>query len=170
MAMLARCENAAGGVLRIGERKLKAEDPEGAEADFREALALGRMVGMSEPSLFITTHTAINMMENAYAGLLRVAEAEESREAERWRGETGVLYIGRSDLYNRLQGYLKELDEKPPASAEELLRREAAAVEHTVLGIGLTPPSDRRAAEAEPSDSPAEQASPAETEGAAAPG
>jgi hypothetical protein len=160
--MLARCDNAARGVLRIGERKLTAEDLEGAEADFREALAIGQMVGMSEPSLFITTNAAINMMENAYAGLLRVAEAEESREVERWRGETGVLYIGRADLYSRMQTYLKNLDEEPPGSAEELLRLEAAAVEHTVLGIGLTPPADRRAAEATPSDATAEEAAPPE--------
>ena len=156
MMLLTRCQNAERALLRSGEAKLEAEDIEGAEADFRAALEMGRMVGISRPSLFLTANTATNMMEDAYAGLLRVAEIQGSREAERWKGETGVLYIARGDLLGKLQVYLKNLKEKPPGSAEELLRLEAAAVEYALLGIGLTPPTAQEAAQAEPSDSSSE--------------
>ena len=93
------------------------------------------------------------MMEDAYARLLRLAQMQGSREAERWNGETGVLYIARGDLFSKLQVYLKNLQEKPPGSVEELLRLEAGAVEYALLGIGLTPPTAREAPEAEPSAS-----------------
>jgi len=156
MMLLTGCQNAARALLRSGEGKLEAEDAEGAEADFRAALEMGRMVGMSRPSLFVTSHTAINMMEDAYARLLRVAQIQGSREAERWKGETGVLYIARGDLFGNLQNYLKGLKEKPPGSAEELLRLEAAAVEYALLGIGVTPPTAQEAAQGESSDSSSE--------------
>lgn len=156
MMFLARCQNAERALLRSGEAKLEAEDAEGAEADFRAALEMGRMAGISSPSLFLTANTAINMMEDAYVRLTRVAEIQGSREAERWKGETGVLYIARGDLLGKLQSYLEGIREKPPASVEELLRLEAAAVEYALLGIGLTPPTAQEAAQAEPSDSSSE--------------
>jgi tetratricopeptide (TPR) repeat protein len=156
MTLLARCQNTARALLRSGEAKLGAEDAEGAEADFRAALGMGRMVGVCRPSLFVTANTAINMMEEAYARLQRVAEIQGSREAERWKGETGVLYIARGDLFNKLQNYVKGLQEKPPGSVEELLRLEAAAVEYALLGIGVTPPTAQEGPQAESSGSSVE--------------
>ncbi len=64
---------------------------------------------------------------------------EKTREVEAWKGEIGVLYIGRGDMVGALQGYMKSLDEHPPASIDEMLDREGERVAHTMLGVGLSP-------------------------------
>ncbi|UCC69359.1 MAG: hypothetical protein JSV79_05460 [Armatimonadota bacterium] len=148
--MVAPCQELSEALLRMGEEKMAKEDLAAAEADFRDALKLGRMVGEGDPSLFITTHIAINMMEDAYARLLGVAKAKESREAERWAGELGVLQVGRTELYGALQIYAKEVADSPPETAEELLSLEAKHVERTMLGIGLKPPADQEKVPADP--------------------
>jgi tetratricopeptide (TPR) repeat protein len=139
--LLARCQNVSRALLRLGEQEHQSGDLDAAESRFQEALAVARAVGSAEPSLFITTNAAIDMMENAYGHLLAVAEEKGSHEAQRWRGELGVLQIARADLLVSLQRYLERLDEQPPESLAELLRFEAESVEPAVLGIGLTPPT-----------------------------
>ncbi len=58
----------------------------------------------------------------------------------------GVLQIGRAELYGNLQAYLKEVNDNPPETVAELLDLQAKCIERTILGIGLTPASDREPA------------------------
>jgi tetratricopeptide (TPR) repeat protein len=213
METLARCQNVSRALLRRGEEEMAAGDLEAAEVKFREALAVARMVAMSDPNLVIATSIAINMMEDAYARLVMhaaramvsaqfaklhssaaeqaryfrewwesdasghkmdtapralsdprwtfesldsvytwllereaVSAPEEKAERDRWSGEMGVLQIGRAELYGALQTYLKKVNDSPPETVRELLDLEARCVERTILGIRLTPASDREPA------------------------
>ena len=143
LELLRRCQNASRGLLRFGAGKLQAGEVEAAEEHSRKALAVGRLAGMAEPNVIITVNAGINMLEDAYVGLLQVAEAQESREAERWSGELGVLQVGRAQLYGVLQAYTEALENSPPESVEGMLKAEAKQVEGILLGIGLTPAADK---------------------------
>jgi hypothetical protein len=151
--LIARCANVERLLLKLGvtgeEAAKPAPDADPAEPDaaklaevaeiYRRALGVARLVGSAEPNLFIAVVSGLDMMEDAYAGLLRVALATGSNEAQRWDGEMGVLAIGRQHLYAALQRYEKQRDEDPPASIDELLQFEAELLRQTILGIGLRP-------------------------------
>ena len=143
-------QNTSTALLLLGEERMAKEDLAAAEADFRDALTLGQMLGESDPDLLITTNVAINMMEDAYARLWRIAQAKGNGEVERWWGELGVLQIGRTELHGALQAYVKQVKDSPPETVEELLSLEAKCVERTMLGIGLKPAADRERATADP--------------------
>lgn len=151
--LIARCGNASKAAVRLGADKEKLGELEAAEQHFREALSVGRAVGAARPNLYISVNAAIDLMEDAYSNLLRVAEARGSEEAEVWRNELGVLQIGRGMLAGALQGYLQEVATSPPDSVEALLALEAEGVRMVIGGIGLTPasaPEPQVAAPAEP--------------------
>ena len=137
--MVARCQNAARMTLKHGKGKEDAGDQAGAEAAYKQAHALGRQVGNAQPNLFITVSVSLNLMEDAYTNLARVADAKKSREAEAWKGEAGVISIAREELFGKLQSYMKRLDENPPASIEADLALEAESVARPMLGVGLSP-------------------------------
>jgi len=137
--MVARCQNAARMTLKHGKGKEDAGDLAGAEAAYKQALALGRQVGNAQPNLFITVSVSLNLMEDAYTNLARVADAKKSREVEAWKGEAGVISIAREELFAKLQSYMKRLDEGPPASIEADLALEAESVARPMLGVGLSP-------------------------------
>jgi tetratricopeptide (TPR) repeat protein len=139
LELLARCQNAARMLLKEGKQKEDARDLQGAEAAYQQALALGRQVGNARPNLFITVSTALNIMEDAYIVLARVAEVRQSRELEAWKGERGVVAIGREELLGQLQVYTKRLQESPPPSVEAALELEARSVARVMRGVGLSP-------------------------------
>jgi tetratricopeptide (TPR) repeat protein len=139
--LIARCDNASKAALRLGAEKEKLGELEAAERHFRQALSVGRAVGAARPNLYISVNAAINLMEDAYSNLLRVAEARESEEAPRWRNELGVLQVGRGMLAGTLQGYLQEVATNPPDSVGALLELEAEGLRMIIAGIGLTPAS-----------------------------
>ncbi len=137
--LLARCQNAARMISKLGREKAESGDLDGAEALFRQALEIGRHMGNAKPNLFISVNAALNVMEDAYLNLARVAHAKQDPEEQRWAGEAGVLGIGRQELFVGLQHYLKLIEEAPPASLDDLLREEAEYVARTMLGVGLSP-------------------------------
>jgi tetratricopeptide (TPR) repeat protein len=139
LEMLARAQNAARLLLKEGKQKEDAGDLGGAEALYKQVLALGRQVGNAHPNLFITVSTSLNMMEDAYIALARVAEARKSHEVEAWNGERGVIAIGREELFGQLQSYTKGIDEAPPASVDDTLELEARNVARVMRGVGLSP-------------------------------
>ncbi|MFB3882685.1 MAG: tetratricopeptide repeat protein [Armatimonadota bacterium] len=160
--MLARCQNAARMALKYGKEKEEAGDLAGAEAAYKQALAIGRQVGNARPNLYITVSIAFNLMEDAYMNLARVADAQKSPEAEAWKGEAGVVSIGRQELFGKLQGYVKRLEEAPPLSVEADLALEAEDVSRPMLGVGLSPtyraPRPSGSGEAGKSETPQESA------------
>jgi tetratricopeptide (TPR) repeat protein len=149
--LVARCQNVERTWLKLGERKLEEGDFEGAEACFREALEVARRTGSAEPNVFIAVNFGMDMLEDAYARLLRLAEKQGNEGAQRWRGELGVVQIGRQELHGALQRYVDKIDEDPPASIDELLSFEAECVRRALLGVGLAPAETR-----EPEDGKAE--------------
>jgi tetratricopeptide (TPR) repeat protein len=139
LEMVARCQNVARMLLKEGKQKEDASDLDGAEAVYKQVLALGRQVGNARPNLFITVSTALNIMEDAYISLARVAEAKKSREVEAWNGERGVVAIGREELLGQLQAYSKRLEDDPPSSVDDTLELEARSVAWVMRGVGLSP-------------------------------
>jgi len=155
--LVARCQNVERTWLKLGEQKLEEEDFEGAETYFREALGIARRTGSAEPNVFIGVNFGMDMLEDAYVRLLRLAEKRENGEAERWRGELGVLQIGRQELRGALQQYLKRLEEDPPRSVDDLLHFEAECVRRTLLGIGLAPAEETEPAKRDEGGAPPSQ-------------
>ena len=152
--LIARGDNVSKAALRLGAEKEKLGELEAAERHFQQALSVGRAVGAARPNLYISVNAAINLMEDAYGNLLRVAEARESKEAPVWRNELGVLQIGRGMLAGALQGYLQEVATSPPDSVEALLELEAEGLRMIIAGIGLTPASAPEPEVAAPGDPP----------------
>lgn len=152
--LIARCENVSKAALRLGAEKEKLGELEAAERHFQQALSVGRAVGAARPNLYISVNAAINLMEDAYSNLLRVAEARESEEAAVWRNELGVVQIGRGMLAGALQGYLQKVATDPPDSAEALLALEEEGLKMIIAGIGLTPASAPEPEVAAPVDPP----------------
>ena len=152
--LIARCENVSKATLRLGAEKEKLGELEAAERYFQQALSVGRAVGAARPNLYISVNAAINLMEDAYGNLLRVAEARESEEAAVWRNELGVVQIGRGMLAGALQGYLQEVATSPPDSVEALLALEEEGLKMIIAGIGLTPASAPEPEVAAPVDPP----------------
>lgn len=151
MELLARAENAAQGALKLGREKETANDPEAAEALYRRALELGRLVGRAEPNSVVTVNSGINICEQAYLHLGKLAEKTGSSDAQRWQGEWGVLQIARGELSGALQQYLDTIKQDPPESREQALEMEAESVRRALLGAGF--------ATAEP-EAPADAADP----------
>jgi len=139
MELLARCRNAHSSLLRLGEKAEEENDLPGAEARFQQALAVGRHAGQAEPNLFITVATALDLLEDAYGALGRVAEARGDPQAERWQGEAGVIRVARGQLAGALQGYIKEISGSPPPSLDQLLALEGRHVAPVIRGMGLQP-------------------------------
>jgi tetratricopeptide (TPR) repeat protein len=168
--MLARIHKVARFALADGREKQTAGYTDGAEARYRQVLALGRLVGATQPNIFLTLNAGIDIMEQAYLHLAGLAEQTGSSELERWKGEWGVLQIGRTVLMGALQTYTDREKKGPPKSIEEALAREAEAVRYSLLGVGLTPaPEEGEAAETlEPASGegePEEMPEPAPEEG-----
>ena len=134
----ARCANVVAGCWRLGAEEEQAGRLEVAEERFQWALQVSRKVGLTEPHLFITVNMAMDLMEDSYGHLARVAEAQGSREAERWNGESGVVQIGRGFLLSGLQEYQAQIAASPPDSIEALLALEDRSVTTVIDGIGLT--------------------------------
>ena len=174
--LLARCQNAARMVSNLSKEKFDAGELDAAEALLTQALKIGRQIGNAKPNLFISVNSALNVMQDAYTGMAAVAKAkQDSAEEERWTGEAGVLIIARQDLYAAVQRYVKLINEKPPASIDDLIQEEAEQVAHTMLGAALSPTAkpkplgkakqpQRKAKQPQPT----EEGAPAEEEGASA--
>jgi hypothetical protein len=139
MQLLARAQNVVRNVIKLGGLKQDEGELQLARAHLDQALAVATQIGNARPNTFGTVHTGMNAMEDSYAGLARLAEAIEDPDLGRWRGEIGVLYIGRQDLHGVLLRYTQHVDEDPPASIEDLLTLQARSVAYTMMGIGLSP-------------------------------
>jgi tetratricopeptide (TPR) repeat protein len=164
--LLARCQNAARGVIRLGDQAVKTGDLEAAESRYQQARQIGRMVGRSKPYLFLSVGTAVDILDLSYQRLAAIAQgqadvagraAEEAKkagqdtaaydqeasrwkhEAEKWDGERGVLQFGASQLQGALGSYRKQLAESPPSSVEALTQLEAGWLTGIMAGIGLEP-------------------------------
>jgi hypothetical protein len=148
-ALGAMKESAAKAAEESGAAEQRATELAAADELYRQALGVARAVGSAQPNLFITVSTGIDLMEDAYAALLRTALATGSAEAQKWDGESGVVAIGRQYLYGALKRYEKRRSEDPPPSIPELLELEAELVRETVLGIGLRPAGSAKRTEAE---------------------
>ena len=161
--LLARCQNAARMASRLSKQKLDAGELDAAEALLTQALEIGRQIGNAKPNLFITINSALNVMQDAYAGLAAVAKArQDPAEEGRWTGEAGVLTIARQDLYAAAQRYVKLINEQPPASIDDLLQEEAEQVAHTMLGSALSPTAEPKPLGETKKPQPAEEDAPAE--------
>ena len=116
---------------------------------YRQAYAITRLVGQSEPRLFITVGSAMDQLNADYDALSRVAglqvkEAESTSdeamvkhwkgEQEAWQGEAGVLAIGQGELQGALPQYFEKIKATPPASTEELFKLESEAVDAGLSG------------------------------------
>ncbi len=138
--LLARCQNAARMASKLSKEKLAAGEVDAAEALLTQALEIGRQIGNAKPNLFISVNSALNVMQDASAGLAAIAKAKQHpADEERWTGEAGVLIIARQDLFAAVQRYVKVIDEEPPASIDDLIREEAEQVARTMLGAALSP-------------------------------
>jgi tetratricopeptide (TPR) repeat protein len=153
--LLSRCQNVSATLVRLGLQNERSGDLTAAYDQYRQALAVSRLTGRGEPRLFITVGTAMDMMDNAYAGLWRIAKAKQAqaeappsqagneeanrwkREVEKWEGETGILEIGRGELEGAVQLYFATLEQTPPANAADLLKLESDSVARVYRGIGL---------------------------------
>ena len=138
--LIARGGNVIRVLLKQGGAKQEAGNLEGARNSYLQALEVAKRIGNTHPNLVITVNTAMNAIEDSYVRLLDVAKkTNDSKEAERWEGELGVLQIGRTELGAVLQGYMKHVDENPPASVEAMLALQGESLSRVMLGIGLTP-------------------------------
>ena len=136
--LLARGQNVANSLLRLGGQEEKLGQLESAQAYYQQAYEVGRKVGRIEPHLFISVGTAIDILDRVYTAFVRVATAKNDPQAtEKWQGELGVLRIGRGELEGIVPQYFAALKTNPPASVEEMLRREAEQVGRVFRGIGL---------------------------------
>jgi tetratricopeptide (TPR) repeat protein len=152
MELLARAENVVKNIIKLGEAKEKEGDLEAARDHFQKALAVARQIANTRPNMFLTANTGINMMEDSYASLARVAEATEDPEMQRWRGEMGVLSIARGDLYSALQQYVAALGGDVPSSPDELLALQGRLIAFPMLGAGLSPTEEPQPSQEQPRD------------------
>lgn len=152
MELLARAENVVKSIIRLGETEERKGDLELARKHFEKALAVARQIGNTRPNMFLTANTGINMMEDSYASLARIAEAAGDPEMHKWRGEMGVLSIARGDLYGALQQYLARIDEDPPPSPDELLALQGRLIAFAMLGVGLSPTEKPQPSQQQPRD------------------
>ncbi len=140
MEMISRGGNVGRVLLKQGGEKQEAGDLKGAHTSYLQALEVAKRIGNVRPNLIITVNTAMNAMEDSYVRLLDVAKkTNDNKETERWEGELGVLQIGRTELGAVLQGYIKHVDENPPATVEAMLDLQGENISRVMLGIGLTP-------------------------------
>jgi tetratricopeptide (TPR) repeat protein len=180
--LLARCQNAARGVVRLGDQAVKTGDLEAAESRYQQARQIGRMVGRSKPYLFLSVGTAVDILDLSYQRLAAIAQGqadvagqaageakkagqdtaaydqEASRwkhEAEKWNGERGVLQFGASQLQGALGSYRKQLAETPPPSIEAMTQLEAGWLTSVMAGIGLEPEKVPPSAPQAPAGKPA---------------
>jgi len=72
LGLISRCQNVAAFCFRLGAEEDKNSNLAAAEERFQWALQVGRLVGGSEPSLFIAVAPALDVMEDGYRGLARV--------------------------------------------------------------------------------------------------
>ena len=139
--LLARCQSAAKHCAELGRAAEAAGDLEAADRHHRRVLGIGRLVGRATPNSFVAVASGMDILEEAYGNLARVAEAVGSPEAQRWKNEPGVLNVGRMMLWGALDAYMKELRERPPSTIAGLLALEARYLSSVIAGIGLTPAS-----------------------------
>ena len=142
MDNLGRCRDVARNLLILGIEKKEAGDLDAAEQHFQRALRVARLVGNARPNNFISVSMALDLMEDAYLSLALLAEARQSPEIERWKGEAGVLFIGRQELHGALQHYMKVIQKEPPTSTDALLDLEARIIARIMRGVALSPTHD----------------------------
>ncbi len=136
--LLARGQNVTNSLLRLGGQEERLGQLDKAQAYYQQAYEVGWKVGRIEPNAFISVGTAMDILDRVYTALARVAtEKKDSPAAEKWQGELGVLQIGRGELEGVVPQYFAALKTNPPASVEEMLRREAEQVGRVFRGIGL---------------------------------
>jgi len=150
--LLARCQNVSTRLLRFGRQEEKEGKLDAAEANYRQALAVSRLVGRAEPHLLITLGVAMDMLDPTYAALSRFAAARQQEaeakgdavaaarwkgEVEHWQGEAGILVIGRAELEADVTRYFEAVAKTPPATPEEMLKIESQTIERAYLGVGL---------------------------------
>ena len=157
MDLLIRGQNVVRNVIKLGGIKESEGDLAAASAIFNQALEVSRQIGNARPNTFIAVNVGMNAMEDSYASLARVAEATGSREVDKWRGEMGVLNIGRQQLYGALQAYMERIDNDPPASVEELLEIQGRSLSWTMMGVSLSPVEKTGAPRKPKKDTPSEE-------------
>ena len=135
--IISRCQNVAHFLTRLGQESEQAGNLGKAYECFRLARQVGGRIGTIQPHMFITMNTAIDVLEDAYANLTRVAKATGNKDAQRWEGEAGIVRFGRQELYAALQAYTEQLTKTPPPSPEEALKVEAKYLGSIIAGIGL---------------------------------
>lgn len=182
LELLARCQNAAKAVIRLGDQEVRTGDLDAAVSRYEQARQIGRKVGRAKPYLFLSVGTCMDILDPAYQRLVAVAQgradtakrgAEEAakagqdaaaldqeaarwqREAEKWEGERGVLRFGASQLRAMLEGYRAQLAKSPPPSPEALLQMESRWLAGVMAGIGLDPEKPPPAAPQAPAGKPA---------------
>jgi tetratricopeptide (TPR) repeat protein len=139
MELLARAENVVRNILKLGAEKEKESEFESAREQFKQALAVAFQIGNARPNTFLTANSGLNALEDSYTSLARLAEATEDSELGRWQGETGVVYVGRTQLYAELQEYTERIQEEPPSSVDELMALQGRGVAFAMMGVGLSP-------------------------------
>ncbi len=140
LEMISRGGNIVRVLLKQGSEKQEAGDLKGAQILYLQALEVAKRIGNAQPNLVITVNAAMNAMEDSYVRLLEVAKKmNETKEAERFEGELGVLQIGRTELGAVLQNYIKRIEENPPATVEEMLDLQGEYISRVMMGIGLHP-------------------------------
>jgi hypothetical protein len=135
--LIARCQNIAGYCLSSGKEAEGKGDLVAAEQRYRWARQVASCLGAAEPRLLITANAAIDILEEAYSSLARVAQAAGSKEAERWKGEAGICEIGRIQLLGALQSYQKDVASGAITSVYQSLQAQAKLVSPVIAGIGL---------------------------------
>jgi tetratricopeptide (TPR) repeat protein len=139
MEALARCRYVAAVCLGLGLAEEEAGEFDAARGYYQNMLRVGRIVGESTPNVFVAVAAAIDLMEDAYMSFARLAEKGDGQEVERWRGEAGVLAIGRTMLAGALEAYVKQVGDRPPATVEALLGLEARYLADIMAGVDLSP-------------------------------
>lgn len=139
--LLARFRNVNRHLLARGERLEQRKELGAADESYRSALQVGRLVAGMSPHLFINVNAGIDMMEDSYHALARVANATGNKDEQRWKGEAGVVEFARSQLVAALGTYAKEIAKNPAPTIEELLVFEDKIVAPVIAGIGLNPNS-----------------------------
>ena len=135
--LIARCLNVAGYCLRSGKDAEKKGDLPTARERFQWVRSIASFVGTAEPRLFVTTNAAIDMLEDAYAGLARVGKATGDKLAERWENEQDICQLGRQQLFGALQAYEGEVSSGAIATVQQSLEAQAKLVSPIIAGIGL---------------------------------
>ncbi len=137
IGLVARCRNVADYLLRRGKQEEEKGELAAAADYYQKVRDIAARVGTTEPRLFITVNTAIDMLEDAYGCLARAAEAAGDEQARRWEGEKGICGIARQQLFGALKTYQDEVSAGKIGTVEQSLKRQAELVSPMIAGVGL---------------------------------